>query len=73
MTSTVPYWRIPSEVASFHSEENNVTAIVTQNELTMAWHVALHDDDAEMFVGTVKIFPQHMRSQAIAYAQGLAQ
>ncbi len=59
-----------NQIAAFPNAEYGVTSLVTK--ISKGYAVSLFDDDAELPVGYVTIYPFNMMAQAIQYAQKLA-
>ena len=59
-----------NQIAAFPNAEYGVTSLVTQ--ISKGYAVTLFDDDAEMAVGYVTIYPFNMMAQAINYAKQIA-
>jgi hypothetical protein len=59
-----------SQIAAFKNAEYGVTSLVTK--ISKGYAVTLWDDDAEMAVEYVTIYPFNMMAQAINYAKQIA-
>ena len=59
-----------NQIAAFSNAEYGVTSLVTK--ISKGYAVTLFDDDAELAVGYVTIYPFNMMAQAINYAKQIA-
>jgi len=59
-----------NQIATFPNAEYGVTSLVTK--ISKGYAVTLFDNDAELTVGYVTIYPFNMMAQAIQYAQKIA-
>jgi hypothetical protein len=59
-----------NQIAIFPNAEYGVTSLVTK--ISKGYAVTLFDDDAELTVGHVTIYPFNMMAEAIQYAQEIA-
>lgn len=59
-----------NQIAAFSNAEYGVTSLVTK--ISKGYAVTLIDDDAQLAVGYVTIYPFNMMAQAINYAKQIA-
>jgi hypothetical protein len=57
------------QIAHFSNSEYGITSLVTQ--ISSGYAVTLFDDDANLMVEDVTIYPLHMKDQAMQYAKKL--